>query len=172
MTNTYKNVYVSEYTPQGNVYKVSFEHTGGALTVKGDTCRTIFYSSTYNKSVRSLRFDINGGSGTTAGTYYVNGSGSWLPSLSGISVISGSGKLSSLDRDTVSVITSSGISELKGGSAATKPVSSSASGDFTITGTGNGHNVGMSQYGARAMAELGYDCYDILEFYYTDVTIK
>ena len=47
-----------------------------------------------------------------------------------------------------------------------------ASGTFVITGTGNGHNVGMSQYGAKAMAEQGYDYGDILNFYYTDITIK
>ena len=44
-------------------------------------------------------------------------------------------------------------------------------GSFVITGTGNGHNVGMSQYGARAMAELGYGYREILEFYYTNITI-
>ena len=48
---------------------------------------------------------------------------------------------------------------------------SGGSGSFTITGAGNGHNVGMSQYGAKAMAELGYTYQDILQFYYTDVTI-
>ena len=30
----------------------------------------------------------------------------------------------------------------------------------------------MSQYGAKAMAELGYDYTEILEFYYTDITIR
>ena len=50
---------------------------------------------------------------------------------------------------------------------------SAGSGDvFVITGTGNGHNVGMSQYGAKAMAELGYTYDEILKFYYTDITIK
>ena len=29
----------------------------------------------------------------------------------------------------------------------------------------------MSQYGAKAMAEAGYDYEEILEFYYTDITI-
>ena len=42
----------------------------------------------------------------------------------------------------------------------------------TITGSGSGHNLGMSQYGAKAMAELGYTYDEILEFYYTDITIK
>ena len=41
-----------------------------------------------------------------------------------------------------------------------------------ITGSGSGHNLGMSQYGAKAMAELGYTYDEILKFYYTDITIK
>lgn len=170
---TVKNVYVSEYTPMGNVYKVTFEHTGGTLTVKGDVCRTIFYSSTYNKSVKSLRFSINGGGPSSTGSgVYVNGSDSQLSGLDGVSVISGGGKITELGGDTVSVISSSGTSTVtaSGGTAA-KPTSSKK-GNFTITGTGNGHNVGMSQYGAKAMAEEGYDYIDILEFYYTDIDIR
>ena len=42
---------------------------------------------------------------------------------------------------------------------------------ITITGTGSGHNVGMSQQGARAMALRGMDYIDILTFYFTDVTV-
>ena len=45
-------------------------------------------------------------------------------------------------------------------------------GIFTFTVTGSGHGVGMSQYGAKAMAELGYTYDEILEFYYTDITIR
>lgn len=56
------NVYVSEYTPLGNVYKVTFEDSSGhSLTVKGETCRMAFYSTTYGKNVRSMRFTISGG---------------------------------------------------------------------------------------------------------------
>ena len=45
-------------------------------------------------------------------------------------------------------------------------------GVFVIEGVGSGHNLGMSQYGARAMAELGYSYQEILQFYYTDITIE
>ena len=39
---------------------------------------------------------------------------------------------------------------------------------FVFSGSGWGHNCGMSQWGARAMAEVyGYDCDDIIRFYYT-----
>ena len=46
-----------------------------------------------------------------------------------------------------------------------------ANGSFTITGSGYGHNVGMSQWGAYAMANLGCTYREILQFYYTGVTI-
>ncbi len=46
---TVKNVCVAEFTPMGNVSKVTFEGSRGSVTVKGETCRTVFYSSTYNK---------------------------------------------------------------------------------------------------------------------------
>lgn len=41
-----------------------------------------------------------------------------------------------------------------------------------ITTKGNGHGVGMSQYGAYAMANDGYTYDQILKYYYTDVEIK
>ena len=41
-----------------------------------------------------------------------------------------------------------------------------------ITTKGNGHGVGMSQYGAYAMANEGYTYDQILKYYYTDVEIK
>ena len=167
---TVKNVYVSEYTPLGNVKKVTFEGSRGDVTVKGDTCRTIFYSSTYGKSVSSLRFSINGGGPAQGGSVVVNGS-TVLDELDGVSVISGGGQVSLLEGDGVSVITSSGISSVSVSGGSAKPVSSE-DGIFTITGTGRGHNVGMSQYGAKAMAEDGYDYQEILEFYYTDITIE
>jgi len=43
---------------------------------------------------------------------------------------------------------------------------------FTFTVSGYGHGVGMSQYGAKAMAEQGFTYDEILRHYYTDVTIE
>jgi SpoIID/LytB domain protein len=39
-------------------------------------------------------------------------------------------------------------------------------GRFTFVGSGHGHGVGMSQWGARAMAERGADYREILAFFY------
>lgn len=45
-------------------------------------------------------------------------------------------------------------------------------GEFIFHVTGYGHGVGMSQYGANAMAEKGSSYLDILSWYYTDITIE
>lgn len=63
------------------------------------------------------------------------------------------------------MITSNGTALLGGGTAA-------GSDRFVIQGSGYGHNVGMSQYGANAMAKQGYTYQEILQFYYTGVDIS
>ena len=155
-----ERVYVSDYTAMGNVYKVTFvDSSGRTLTVQGDKCRTIFYSSTLGKSVKSLRFTIDGqGQGAEL---YINSSATAIASTDGAYAISGKGTVTALGGDAW-VLTSSGKSQTGGGSSG---------GDVTICGTGSGHNVGMSQWGARAMAEQGYSYEDILHFYYTDVDL-
>ena len=53
------------------------------------------------------------------------------------------------------------------------PSGTAASGTgVTITGTGYGHGVGMSQYGAKAMAQLGKTYREILTFYFTGITLE
>ncbi len=45
-------------------------------------------------------------------------------------------------------------------------------GSFTFSVTGYGHGVGLSQYGANAMAKEGASWRDIVEHYYTGVTVQ
>ncbi|WP_019394813.1 stage II sporulation protein D [Priestia filamentosa] len=44
--------------------------------------------------------------------------------------------------------------------------------EITINTKGNGHGIGMSQYGANGMAEEGKDYQDIVHHYYQDVSIS
>ena len=162
-------IYVSETTDLGNVYSVTFvDSRGKTLTVTGDNARMAFYSTTLGKNVPSLRFTITGGAGGSGG-YAVNSGGNTLSSLDGASVITGGGTVSRLSGEDHTAITASGRTEL---SAASGGRGSASRDGITITGTGNGHNVGMSQYGARAMAEQGYDYIDILEFYFTGIRVR
>lgn len=43
-------------------------------------------------------------------------------------------------------------------------------GEIEITTYGNGHGVGMSQYGAEGMAREGYEAKEILKHYYTNIS--
>ena len=144
-----KNAYVSAYTDTGNVYSVTFTGTSGSKTVSREACRTLL-------NLRSQRFTIGGGTGENI--YSVNDTGESV-ALGSMSAIDSSGN--------VYVITSSGTSQL-----VQRTTTSSGSGSFVISGSGYGHNVGMSQWGAYSMANLGYSYRDILQFYYTDVSIR
>jgi stage II sporulation protein D len=43
---------------------------------------------------------------------------------------------------------------------------------YVVEGHGYGHGVGMSQWGAHEMAKQGHSYREILQFYYTDVTLR
>ena len=156
---TVSGAYVSKTTPTGNVAEVTFRDTAGKTVVlTKEACR-------WTLETKSMRFTISGGG--SPGSWYVNGGGAGVSSLSGLSAVFGKGTVGTLAGEDVYVVTSSGTAKLQ------KPAAVSGSGDgITITGTGWGHGVGMSQYGAKAMAELGYTYEDILHFYYTGITLE
>lgn len=156
------------YTDNGNIYSLKFTDANGETwTFSKERAGSILYSSQYGKYTHSQRFTVSDGSGSlselcinssakrfsdSAGLYTINGEGEAVP-------LSGSG--------TWSVITADGIA-----SASLNGSGKTVTGDsYVISGSGWGHNVGMSQYGARAMAELGYGYLDILDFYFTGVDI-
>ena len=163
------DAYVSEYTDLGNVYSVTFvDSRGNTLVRTGDNARMAFYSTTLGKNVPSLRFSISGGTGGGS-SVAVNSASNTLSSLDGAAVISGSGGLSRLDGEHHTAISASGRETVSGGGTSGGHASRDGT---TVTGTGSGHNVGMSQYGARAMAEQGCDYIDILEFYFTGIRVR
>lgn len=45
-------------------------------------------------------------------------------------------------------------------------------GSYIFAGRGFGHGLGMSQYGARTLAESGYNAAQILSYYYRDVSLE
>ena len=66
------------------------------------------------------------------------------------------------------MITSAGVEEISSNQSGGSDIANG----ILIEGSGNGHNVGMSQWGANAMAKQGYSYRDILNFYYTGITIQ
>ncbi len=138
----------------GNVIALTFtDEYGRSYSVYRTACRTFL-------SLRSMRYSVSSDGGTSDGSLSVNDGGT-LDVTGGLTVIDGNGDLTTIENGYL--ITADGVTEI-GSAAASGTV-------FTFSGTGWGHNVGMSQYGAYAMAEQGYTYLDILQFYYTGVTV-
>ena len=144
-------------TPTGNAKSVTFtDASGKSWTISGDSARIFIKPN--NGSVR-YRLESGGGGG-----YHVNGGGNTLSSVSGAYAIDGSGNVSQVGEGAY-VITGSGVQTLQ--------PSAGVGGDtYTFVGSGWGHNVGMSQWGAYAMAQAGKSYSEILKFYYTGVEVK
>lgn len=151
---------VTKTSPTGNAIEITFTDSSGKSWSKiRDDCRTFL-------GLRSIHYTVSSSGGTSSG-YPVNGSGV-LSSLTGAYAIDGSGSTAALTDGSVYAIGGDGtVSQVK-------PSASTGSGStvFTITGSGWGHNVGMSQWGAYAMAQQGYTYKDILSFYYTGIEVR
>jgi len=165
-----------EYSELGNVIKLVVHWTNGQKnTFKpsdgSNSIRSVF-------GVDSIRFTVNGetanaATGSTADkAFAINEEGKYK-TLDGYYVVSGDGTISLLDvSKDVYVITGDGdIDALleqdpdagtnKGGGTVTVSAST-----YEFEGSGWGHQMGMSQFGAYAMANLGFAFDEICEFYY------
>lgn len=97
--------------------------------------------------------------------YVINGDGNISSLGNDVYIISGSGIISKLEQESEQCYSESPTNTY-GSNIATVE-----NGTITFIGRGWGHNIGMSQYGAYAMAQQGKDYIDILKFYYTDIDL-
>ncbi len=155
------------YTRMGNIYSLKFtDENGKTFTFTRSSAGSILYSSTLKKYTHSQRFTIQC-AGETGIQLYVNDANNPVDSntlyatgSSGTQPIGSAGQLT--------VLTGSGMETVE-----IKNSGPELSADaYIVSGSGWGHNVGMSQYGALAMANLGYSCEDIIKFYFTGVSIE
>lgn len=162
---TVVDFYVAETTPTGNVKKITFVGSNGKS-----------YSFTHESGVRSFlglrskRYNINGSGITTTSGYAVNDT--TVSSISGLHAVDGNGQTSVLNGSAY-VITGDGNTSplLPTTTTTATPPNNSQSGVFVLNGSGWGHQVGMSQWGAYAMAEQGFTYDQILKFYYTGIEV-
>ena len=163
-----KDAYITKWTDNGNVYEMVFVGTTGTKVLLREKIRTTLGGST----CKSLRFELEGGSGqtivvpavatvvgadgvtTTRSDIVVYGSEDTYFSydgLDGMVVLGANGTTTTLkDTETKSMASSEGI---------------------TLTGYGYGHGIGMAQDSAIAMGEAGMTFEEILNFFYTDIEI-
>ena len=170
------------YSDLGNVIQVRVNYRGGGSdTIRPSSMRSVF-------GISSIRFTVNGqaassGSGTTSssgGGLTANGSTS-LDSQGTYTVISGSGSLSQAGLDGLYAISGSGSinpaedTVSSGGSGTDTPTGTQVTvsgSSYSFQGSGNGHQLGLSQYGAWAMAERGFTYDEIIEFYYPGTYVR
>lgn len=163
--STIVDLKVTEYTPMGNVLSITFTDSNGKqFSFTRERARTIL-------GLKSQRYQINGAGGgaTTGEGYYVDESGKMHSGLAGLWSTSADGQ-SQLSSGTLYAITAAGTEALQGRTASTAS-NTNSNGLFTVTGTGNGHLVGMSQWGAYAMAQQGLSYQDILKFYFKGIEV-
>lgn len=169
------------YSDLGNVIQVRVTYGNGESNdLKPTSIRSVF-------GVSSIRFTVNGqsvssGAGTSSsgGGLTANGSAS-LDSQGTYTVISGSGSLSQAGLDGLYAISGSGSvtpaedAASGGGSGTDTPTGTQVTvsgSSYIFQGSGNGHQLGLSQYGARAMAERGFTYDEIIEFYYPGTYVR
>lgn len=193
------NVAITKRTAMDNVNEVTVTDTSGSKVIlKREACRTVFGLNSIRYSINGQ----SGGSGTPVQTNTtvltppspasnntsVSSSSSELPaslpssapldpalpsasptttSSSSGNYISGTSAAGPSPRFAVSLIGATGRAleqYLSGVYGATS--------SYTFAGTGWGHSVGMSQYGAKGMAEKGFGYQEILHYYFTDIQIS
>lgn len=154
---------VTRLSATGNVIEIKIlDSSGKTWTFSRSKVRSIL-------GTNSIRFQLSASasSGPSSG-YAIAGETEMVESLQGHYAIGGDGTISEIPEDAY-VITAAGTSKLT-------PSANPNGGDntvvYTLKGTGWGHNVGMSQWGAYAMANRGMTYLDILHFYYTGITVE
>jgi stage II sporulation protein D len=155
---------VLEYTPNGRVLKMEVKGTKSKKTFERESCRTLF--NTVTKSQMFSVTPVKEGETEQAVLYLTDGTKT--------------GEASDLKKLTI--LTASGRKTLSGSSlyasdgktqasyAAVKKAAKTTG--FHFDGTGWGHSVGMSQYGAKSMAEAGHSYVEIVLHYFPGTNLE
>jgi len=147
-----------ELSPTGNVKTLTL------IDANGKSFPFVRTNVSSFLGVRSIHYTVTKTESGGVTVYYTDGGGT-LSTMQGVSVIGGDGTITQLSGNPY-VITGSGVEflpapEASGGGETT----------FRVDGGGWGHSVGMSQWGAYAMAQQGKTFEEILKFYYPGIEI-
>ena len=140
------DVAITRLTEMGNVNELTITDTDGkSVVLTNSSCRTTL-------GLNSIRYTVIGSDGTS-GTIQ---SGEPAGPVGVVSRLLG-GRIA--------------LASPAAGSVGSSTVTATGS-SFTFDGAGWGHHVGMSQHGAKCMADEGFDYEEILTFYFTDVEVR
>lgn len=139
---------VDSVSDTGRVTQMTFYGTSGKQTFKREKCRTILglYSQKFTVTP-NIKVSITTTSGNAALPLFAQ-SKLGISGIGGYCVLSGNGAIDNINIDT------------------------SGAESYSINGGGYGHGVGMSQWGARGMAENGFTYDQILKHYFTGIELE
>ena len=179
-----KDIVITKLSTGGRVQELQIVGTKGTKTLTKENIRTYFSAAC--GSLPSKMFTINGKGGEIGQygmevekTEKTSAKGGLLAAAASQGVIAKTeGTLSHLNGKNIAVDV-----DVKASKASVSVnnsdyevysvnISTVKNGKFVFEGVGVGHGVGMSQKGAQAMAQMGYDYEDILYHYYTGITIE
>lgn len=149
-----QSISVAEKTSSGRVKMLLIQGTSGTKLLSASELRNIL-------QLKSTFFDIDSGGDTV------------------LNVLSGYAESKNIFLKGKAVISDKGLNNLTGKNVVVTSFSSEKSvsftqeqGDIKFMGRGSGHGLGMSQWGAKGMAEQGYNYVEILQHYYKNVEIR
>lgn len=146
----------AEYAASGHALKITIVGTSGSKAYTKDNIRSAL-------SLKSTNFDLIKDGGTTK-----------------VSAIDASQTQIAIElNESISVMSANGISPLKTNPTIlsatgthTPTVNTTPPGTYVFSGGGWGHGIGMSQWGAKGMADNGFTYKQILTHYYTGVQVE
>lgn len=151
-----QDVKVTEKSWTGRAITVTIYGTNGIYILNKGQIRSFF-------DTKSTMLTIKG-NGTDEFDAYIQSANtvSKKIALKTVNINSANG-INEFSGDTIYVIGQNGISQISR--------TTTASDVYTINGSGYGHGVGLSQYGARGLAEHGYNYIAILKYYYKGIDV-
>lgn len=183
---TAKDIEITKLSTGGRVQELKIIGSAGSKTLTKENIRTYFSGASCG-SLPGKMFTINGKGGeigaydgkASAQSAAKPQSGTLGAAAAEKGIIARtSGSLRGMDGTKLAVSlgksggASSGVKNNGDYEVYSVSISTVSGGKFVFEGVGSGHGVGMSQNGAQAMALEGYDYEEILQHYYTGITIE
>lgn len=155
------DIKVLERSENRRVIKMEVVGTNGSKVFEREGCRTIF-----NTVTKSQEFEVtgDGGEGKPQTFSITDGTKESSRTVTNLVILTGSGRGKAAD----ALFVTNGKKQTSYGES----VSGGTHRGFRFSGTGWGHGIGMSQYGAKGMAEAGYGYQEILLHYFPGTNLE
>jgi len=145
------DVQVLEKTKAGRVLKLKVVGTTGEYIAEKETTRTIL-------GLYSQAYDVI----STSGSFAIDENQNKIGIPSDVYIVTEEGQVETIQSNDIFIVDEEeNMVEFLNTKAT-----------FTFNGKGWGHGVGMSQWGAKGLADMGYNYKQIIKHYYTGVEIE